>query len=181
MSVLGVEYAVYDRDRRGKDPSRNAQGVQRIYTIHGGRQERVRLLHILGRFLGKREDIISQAYGARSFGKGCRVALKSQRPVGEVEVFNIQTETGNYIANGFCSKNSQMLQDPTAEEVQGFRKEWQQDWRPEPEAWRAMNRYLLVDPAGEKKKDNDYTVAVVIGLGPDQNYYLIDGVRNGCP
>ncbi len=73
---------------------------------------------------------------------------------------------------------AQMLQDPTAEEVQGFRKEWQQDWRPEPEAWRAMNRYLLVDPAGEKKKDNDYTVAVVIGLGPDQNYYLIDGVRD---
>jgi predicted phage terminase large subunit-like protein len=41
-----------------------------------------------------------------------------------------------------------------------------------------MNLYLLCDPAGEKKKTNDYTVMLVIGLGVDRNYYLIDGIRD---
>ena len=41
-----------------------------------------------------------------------------------------------------------------------------------------MNIYLLCDPAGEKKKENDYTVMMVIGLGEDENYYLIDAVRD---
>jgi len=33
-------------------------------------------------------------------------------------------------------------------------------------------------PGLGKKKDNDYTVILVIGLGPDENYYLIDGIRS---
>jgi predicted phage terminase large subunit-like protein len=41
-----------------------------------------------------------------------------------------------------------------------------------------MNIYIVVDPAGEKKKTNDYTVMAVIGLGHDNNYYLIDGIRD---
>lgn len=176
LAVLGVEYAACDCDRRGKDHSRNAQGIQRIYTIHGGRQARVRLLHVLGGFLGKRRDLISQAYGSRNFGKTCRVALKSQRPIGEVEVFNIQTETGNYIADGFCSKNSQMLQNPKGDDVQGFNIEWVREWTPQ--ARTGTNRYLIVDPAGSKGKTSDYTVMIVFELHEDQNYYLVDGLRD---
>ena len=41
-----------------------------------------------------------------------------------------------------------------------------------------MNIYLLVDPANEKKKTSDYTVMEVIGLAPDNNYYLIDAIRD---
>jgi len=71
---------------------------------------------------------------------------------------------------------SQILQNPQADEVQGFLLDWVIHW-PGRE-WDHLNRYLLVDPAGEKKKENDYTVMLVIGLGEDQNYYLIDGVRD---
>jgi len=70
----------------------------------------------------------------------------------------------------------QILQDPKADQAQGFKAEWIKNWRPE--KWEGMNRYLLCDPAGEKKKENDYTVILVIGLGEDQNYYLIDGFRD---
>jgi predicted phage terminase large subunit-like protein len=70
----------------------------------------------------------------------------------------------------------QILQDPKADEVQGFKQEWLKFYRSiKPEG---LNLYLLCDPAGEKKKENDYTVQLVIGLGPDRNYYLIAGIRD---
>ena len=65
---------------------------------------------------------------------------------------------------------SQMLLDPAADKVQGFKKEWLRFLDVE-ERWRGMNRYILVDPAGSKGKDNDYTVFVVIGLASDHRYY----------
>ncbi len=78
--------------------------------------------------------------------------------------------TGSYVFG--C----QILLNPTADMVQGFKEEWIQYWLPK--NWLEFNRYLLCDPAGEKKKENDYTVMLVIGLGADQNYYLIDGLRD---
>ena len=70
----------------------------------------------------------------------------------------------------------QMLQDPKADKAQGFLEEWLRYW--DPKGWGQFNRYILVDPASEKKKDNDYTAMMVLGLGPDKNYYLIDMVRD---
>lgn len=69
----------------------------------------------------------------------------------------------------------QMLQNPTADKVQGFRVEWLRYYDTIPAAG---NCYLLCDPAGEKKKDNDYTVQLVVMLCQDQNYYLVDGIRS---
>lgn len=72
----------------------------------------------------------------------------------------------------------QILQNPVADEAQGFMEEWLQYAMPTREQWHEYNIYLLCDPAGEKKKENDYTVILVIGLGPDGNYYLLDGIRD---
>lgn len=45
-----------------------------------------------------------------------------------------------------------------------------------------MNIYILYDPANTKKKtsghDPDYTAMVVIGLASDNNYYLLDLIRD---
>lgn len=72
----------------------------------------------------------------------------------------------------------QMLQNPLADAAMGFKREWLQYWRVSGEAWQRMNRYILVDPAGEKKKGSDYTVMWVVGLNHDGAYYLIDGIRD---
>jgi phage terminase large subunit-like protein len=75
----------------------------------------------------------------------------------------------------------QMLLDPKADEVQGFKLEWLNPWTPKPEFWLRMNRYIVVDPAGERKMKqtgSDYTVFWVIGLAADERYYLIDGIRD---
>lgn len=73
----------------------------------------------------------------------------------------------------------QMLQDPRADASAGFLEKWfAVGGAPTAEQWLAFNRYIVVDPAGEKKKNSDYTVMWVIGLGPDQNYHVLDGVRD---
>jgi predicted phage terminase large subunit-like protein len=70
----------------------------------------------------------------------------------------------------------QMLQNPKADETQGFREEWvkyhdgmKRD---------GLNVYMLFDPAGSKSKKSDYTSGWVVGLGPDENLYVLDMVRD---
>lgn len=70
----------------------------------------------------------------------------------------------------------QMLQAPNEDSVMGFKQEWLRYYTPR--FTDNLNIYLLVDPAGAKKKGSDYTVMLVIGLGPDNNYYLLDGIRD---
>lgn len=71
---------------------------------------------------------------------------------------------------------SQMLQNPTADDLNGFRRDWLRFY--DVDNWEHMNRYILVDAASEKKKSSDYTAIAVIGLGPDKNMYLLDLVRD---
>jgi len=71
----------------------------------------------------------------------------------------------------------QMLQDPKADSAMGFQEDWLRyyDTEPNPDT---LNLYIVVDPANAKRKENDYTSMWVIGLAPDRNYYLVDGIRD---
>jgi phage terminase large subunit-like protein len=71
----------------------------------------------------------------------------------------------------------QMLQNPVADNAMGFKEEWLKFYDHQPKL-PLCNTYILVDPASEKKDTNDYTVMTVIALAQDQNYYLIDGIRD---
>lgn len=71
--------------------------------------------------------------------------------------------------------SSQMLQNPVADNSQGFRREWIRHYT-DHNGGRGMTRLLIVDPASKKKK-SDYTAMWVIGLGADQNVYALDIVR----
>jgi predicted phage terminase large subunit-like protein len=70
----------------------------------------------------------------------------------------------------------QLFNDPKQDKSQGFRDEWLRYWPAD--QFRALNTYILCDPANEKKDSNDYTVFWVVGLGADRNYYIIDMVRD---
>jgi phage terminase large subunit-like protein len=69
----------------------------------------------------------------------------------------------------------QMLQDPKADETQGFKEEW---LRYASVDHRGQNLVILVDPANAKKKTSDYTSAWCLGLGADRNVYVHDMVRD---
>lgn len=70
----------------------------------------------------------------------------------------------------------QMLQNPVADETQGFRRDWVRFHNGSDGI--GMNTYILVDPANEKKKTSDYTAVWVIGLSSDSNYYVLDLIRD---
>ena len=72
---------------------------------------------------------------------------------------------------------TQQLQDPVADKAMSFKLEWLRYYQTlgDTSKW---NIYILVDPARSKKVTADYTVFEVIGLAPDQNYYLLEGLRD---
>jgi predicted phage terminase large subunit-like protein len=70
-----------------------------------------------------------------------------------------------------------MLQNPVSDKSMGFKEEWLKFYErlTDTSKW---NHYLLVDPASKRKSTSDFTVMLVIALAPDNNYYLVDGIRD---
>ena len=67
----------------------------------------------------------------------------------------------------------QMLQNPIAGSEQVFDPEWIRRFEMRP---KIMNVYILCDPAHSKKQTSDRTAIAVIGVDPQFNKYLIDGL-----
>ena len=69
-------------------------------------------------------------------------------------------------------------QRPTEQGGGVFKHEWLRyyDEKTISNAYWGMNRYLIVDPARTQKKASDYTAILVVALGVDENYYLLDAV-----
>jgi len=74
---------------------------------------------------------------------------------------------------------AQMLLNPKADAMQGFKREWLNNYKSmTPAQMRNMNLYILVDAANAKRKESDYTAIWVIGLNHDKNYYALDITRD---
>lgn len=80
------------------------------------------------------------------------------------------------IEMGPATFGTQMLLDPSIANNRYFLPEWVKYYNGD--GWETMTRYIIVDPASSKEKRSDYTVMLVLGLGKDGNYYVIDGVRD---
>lgn len=78
----------------------------------------------------------------------------------------------------------QYLQEPVPVGGGEFLPEWPQFYDQKSIKPKTMNIYILVDAAGgeetnrKKKKSSDWTAMAVVGLGTDNNYYLLDMVRD---
>lgn len=70
---------------------------------------------------------------------------------------------------------SMYQQSPRSQEGDEFQREMFQRYTKPAEMIRhSMNVYIVVDSASSKKKNSDRTAMLVIGLGADGNYYLLD-------
>ncbi len=92
----------------------------------------------------------------------------------EEAVKTLEVRLGPYRAAG------QLQQRPSPKSGGEFKREWIMRYTQKP---KGGNRYILVDPAGERKKNNlgekrDNTAMGVFELCADQNYYLIDAYRD---
>ncbi len=56
--------------------------------------------------------------------------------------------------------SSQMLLNPKADETQGLLRDWVKD-RHSGVSWKAMNTYLLFDPASAKKKTSEIMKVII--------------------
>lgn len=93
-------------------------------------------------------------------------------------VFLTQAQLDVKIQNmGPITASSQLMQNPLADSKQSFSRDWLRYYR-EASNWRAMNRALLVDPASKKKLGSDYTAMAIVAKAPDNNYYLLDAIRD---
>jgi predicted phage terminase large subunit-like protein len=70
----------------------------------------------------------------------------------------------------------QILQNPKADDAIGFKEPWLRFWVPKNIG--SLNKYIIVDPANTKNKRSDYTAIIVIGIGEDDNFYILDMVRD---
>lgn len=70
----------------------------------------------------------------------------------------------------------QMMQDPKADETQGFKEDWLK--RYDKTSRDGQNVCIVVDAASEKKKTSDYTSIWVLGFNEDQNIYCLDMLRD---
>ena len=96
---------------------------------------------------------------------------------GEPVLLDREELNDKYTRMGKRIFGSQMLMDPTADKSQGFLDEWLRYYVGSAD-YSSYNKYLLIDPASSKDKKSDYTCMVVIGLGSDNNFYLLDAVRD---
>lgn len=92
------------------------------------------------------------------------------------ELDDLRIDLGEYHFSG------QYMQEPVPLGGGEFKPEWVQHYgRVKPAD---MNIYIICDPAGgdemnrKKKKTSDWTAFAVIGLSKDNNYYLLDMVRD---
>lgn len=69
----------------------------------------------------------------------------------------------------------QMLLNPKADEAQGFHEEWLQYYD---QLGKSGSRYILIDPANGKKKQNDFTCGFVLDLGYDKKIRVVDIIRD---
>lgn len=78
----------------------------------------------------------------------------------------------------------QMLQEPIPIGGGEFNVDWIQRYTQGGIKPREMNVVILVDPSGgeelnkKKKKQSDWTAMMVVGLASDNNYYLLDIIRD---
>jgi predicted phage terminase large subunit-like protein len=149
------------------------------FFIRGGKEEKLRFLRWCDPAKNEKFkwDILHTTRQGNYRGRDNLVEIGEEF---EAVVYNLTTDTGNYVANGYASKNSQYLLNPLADSNQGFLKEWLKYWQADNLA--GLVTYILCDPAGAKKKsrkhDPDYTVFFVMGLGKDGNWYVINMLRD---
>lgn len=144
-----------------------------VYWINGGFAEKARFLTQVNPI--RKNTIISTLLGQKDFIKD-RDEIISIEDAGEEEVYSMQTETGNYIIWGYCSKNCQYFNEPIAEEDQLFKPEdlrYYTDAEMD-ELLPKLDLYLAVDPAISTEKGACYTSYVIVGKDFRNLWYVIE-------
>lgn len=121
--------------------------------------------------VNRSQKTISYALNGKSWSLEPGKLLFPQRLTAQV-LEDQQKDMGEYHFAG------QYLQEPIPTGGGEFKDNWIHKYPNGGLNYRNMNFVILCDPAGEKKKYSDYTAMMVVALGMDKNYFLVDAVRD---
>lgn len=156
----------YSRTDPGRMTGKGAQWV-----LRGGRSLKVRLLNhakMVKKFQVR--NTMSKNY----LVEGKRDKVVSMESVGEMPVYWLETETGNYVVWGFASSNSsQFRQNPVPPGGAMFNTSLIKVGTP-PAKWARLVRFW--DKAASSGK-GDYTVGLLLGLDQESRLWVLDVVR----
>lgn len=144
------------------------------FVINGGRDEIIRFLNWCKPI--KAYQIIDRMY-RRSKRLSVRDNIKKITPLGKKQVYSLETETGNYVAWGYLSKNCNYLNNPVPDDEADFKREWFIPYDPTDLRGKPLNKFITIDPAISVEKDADYTAMVTVGVDEFRNIYILDIVR----
>ena len=176
---LGYDYGVsrrYDKDTKA-------------FYLRGGLQTKVRFVNEC--------KPIKQFNIIRSIFTKCTNFAKEKDevieiiPDGKERVYALTTETGNYIAWGYASKNCQYLNNPIDDENASFRKDWIKYYSMKlggkliPQDSEAKEHYNLnqcrlymhIDPATSDRKRGDFTAFIITAISPEDFVYVVYAKR----
>lgn len=136
----------------------------------------------IARYIGTRyhfNDLYHEIQKRKEASPRVYPALIPATPEGNSVLFSQDYIMAKYRAMGAITFSAQMLCNPVAADNLGFNPADVQFYSNSPQEERlGKTVYLLCDPANEKKRDSDYTAMIVIGLGHDHNYYILDLYRD---
>jgi len=112
-----------------------------------------------GRFVKEKDTVVSMKIGKKE------------------DVYAIETTTGNYIAWGYASSNSQYFNECIPQGNADFKREWFSYYETSDLKGVDLNKYLLIDPAISLEKEADFTALVTVGVDEHNNIYILDILR----
>jgi predicted phage terminase large subunit-like protein len=172
LTLLGFNYKTYYRKARPGHKGSN------LYVIGGGRAEKIRLLQNCRLAKKWRIEQSIWAHPKRLSESLDRVVKIT--PLGMATVYNFQTESGNYIAEGIATKNCQYLCKPvpssgslaTREQIKFIPRSAINAILP------MLRLHVTVDLHGmEDKASHDYTVITLAGFDRDGRVYVLECYR----
>ncbi|OGR29716.1 MAG: hypothetical protein A2139_02410 [Desulfobacca sp. RBG_16_60_12] len=130
LNALGFKFHEYWRRKdcpKHGDRGMNYDTALFILRDSDGGEERGHGISLKSRFLqtcdpAKRDQVVRSMWGGRWVKE--KVAVVDRRSIGVHPVYWLETETGNYVADGYASKNSQRQNRPQAGRDRGFDESW---------------------------------------------------------
>lgn len=169
LNKLELQYSLYHR------AASSGHAPSTIITI----KQSTRLCELLITlpWFGKRDQAYEWLYKKASRFVKEKDEVMAIYEDGLEQVYALETETGNYIAWGYASSNCQYMNDPISMEDAKFKREHFHYYHLDDLRGLPLNKYLLIDPAFETKKDSDNTAMVSIGIDDENNVWILDVLK----
>lgn len=182
FEFLNIEYSEYESIRHEDRPHmKNGDYKQNIFYLKGGRQGKFNLLNNAD--FAKKEQILKCLWG-RGGSQFEEDRILDIKPDKFEEVYGLTTETGNYIAWGYASKNcGQYMLNPIDEGTATFKRSQiiYNTRREIPRGDHGVFKfplYMTIDPAISESEKADHTV-ITIGMYDDVNTLWIVDISKG--